>query len=53
MTKNEATDILTDREKIEKEVIFYIYSSGFTDGYSQKIDLKTGFEKFYQSLKEK
>ena len=41
-----------NREKIEKEVIFYIYSSGFADGNSQQIDLKTGFENFYRLLKE-
>lgn len=35
-----------------KNMAFEIYSAGFTAGYSQEIDIKTAYEKYWKFLKE-
>lgn len=35
-----------------KNMAFEIYSAGFTAGYTQEIDIKTAYEKYWKFLKE-
>ena len=35
-----------------KHMVFEIYSAGFAAGYSQEIDIKTAYEKYWKFLKE-
>jgi len=44
LTSNEINDM--------KHMAFEIYSAGFTAGYSQEIDIKTAYEKYWKFLKE-
>ena len=39
-------------EKELKTVLFEIYSAGFIDGHDGKVDIKTGFENWYENLKK-
>ena len=36
-----------------KCVVFEIFSAGFLDGYNHDVDIRTSFERFYQSLVQK
>ena len=37
-------------DKEIKDILFEIYSAGFEAGYSQEIDIKSAFEKYYNLL---
>ena len=38
-------------EKVLKELLFEIYSAGYIDGHDGLIDIKTGYEKWFESMK--
>ena len=38
-------------EKVLKELLFEIYSVGYIDGHDGLVDIKTGYERWFETVK--
>ena len=43
--------MINQEERVLKELLFEIYSAGYIDGHDHLVDIKTGYEKWFESMK--